>query len=44
MEMKKCRVERKHEVELTVRGWRPVQESESGSRSWESEGKKPPSD
>jgi hypothetical protein len=28
METKKCRVERKHEVELTVRGWRPIQESE----------------
>jgi hypothetical protein len=30
MEMK-CRVgihKRKHEVELTVRGWRPVEESE----------------
>jgi hypothetical protein len=44
MEMKKCRVERKHEVELTGRGWRSVQESASGSRSEDSEGKKPPSD
>jgi hypothetical protein len=25
MEMKKCGVERKYEVELTVTGWRPVE-------------------